>query len=309
MDGLRVERPFSVVPLSVLLIFSALLLLQGSGAAQDAANTDNRPANCRMTLPADGRFVPPSPFPPEPGDGTGLFDFWFGTEKLWTQLPADGTWRSWATIKRDDFVYSDKLPWFRMRPAFSLKDGQLTVTGRRLDGPAPSFTASSGGGINAMIMSGIDIPTFGCWEITGHYKDQELSFTVWVTRGSEEEWSPGVDLTPAQAAPRRIHVDGATQAKSLVYKVSPEIPPAANVANISGTVVLHAIIDTGGRARELQYVSGPRLLAPAAVDAVKWWRYRVAVDDENIGAGRFPVVLEPLEVETTIDVVFPSSQN
>jgi hypothetical protein len=82
-----------------------------------------------------------------------------------------------------------------------------------------------------MIMSGINIPTFGCWEITGRYKDQELSFTVWVTRGSEEEWSPGVDLTLAQAAPRRIHVDD----------------PAAKVANISGTVVLHTIIDTGGQ--------------------------------------------------------------
>ena len=316
MIGLRiVQRVPSVVLVNVLVIFSLLLLLQASSAGQDAANTENRPANCRMTLPADGRLVPPSPFPPEPGDGTGVFSFWFGTEKLWTQLPADGTWRSWGSIKPDDFVYGNKLPWFRMHPAFSLSDGQLAVTGRRLDGPAPSFTATFESNAfrrdddNAMIMSFINIPTFGCWEITGRYKDQELSFTVWVTRGPEEEWPSGVDLMPAHAAPRRIHVDGATQAESLVYKVKPEIPPAAKVANISGTVVLHTIIDTGGRARELQYVSGPPILAQAAIESVKWWQYRVAVDDKDIGTGPFPVVLEPLEVETTIEVVFPPSQN
>jgi hypothetical protein len=91
--------------------------------------------------------------------------------------------------------------------------------------------------------------------------------------------------------------------------VSPEIPPAAKAANISGIVVLHTIIDTGGRARELQYVSGPPLLAQAAIEAVKWWQYRIAVDDKDIGTGSFPVVLEPLEVDTTIEVVFPSSPN
>ena len=35
------------------------------------------------------------------------------------------------------FAYSNKLPW---GGTFSYKDGPLTVTGKRLDGPAPSFT-------------------------------------------------------------------------------------------------------------------------------------------------------------------------
>jgi hypothetical protein len=306
-----VQRFFSVVLVSSLTI----LVLQQRASATQGAEADNRPANCRVTLPADGRFVPPWPFPREPGDGTGVSSFWFGSEKLWAELSADGTWRSWGTLKPDDFVYSNKLPWFRIQSAFSKKDGQLTVTGKRLDGPAPSFTANFESNSfrrdedNAMIMSGMNIPTFGCWEITGHYKDQELTFTVWVTRGLEEDSSPSVGLIPGQAAPRLIHVEGATQAKSLVYKVSPEIPPAAKVANISGTVVLHTIIDTGGRARELQYISGPPLLARAAIEAVKWWQYRVAFDDKDIGTGNFPVVLEPLKVDTTIEVVFPSTQN
>jgi hypothetical protein len=309
-------RTFSLLLAVVLLILVSASLQQRANAAQSVpAESDDRPANCRMTLPADGRFVPPLPFPHEPSDGTGVFSFWFGTEKLWTQLPTDGTWRSWESIKPGDFVYGDKLPWFGIHSAFSREDGQLTVTGKRLDGPAPSFTATFESNTfgrdddYARIMSGINIPTFGCWEITGRYRDQELTFTVWVTRGPEEESTSGVDLTPAHAQPRRIDVDAATQAKSLVYKIIPVIPPTAKAARISGTVVLHAIITTAGRARELQYVSGPPLLAQAAIDAVKWWQYRVAVDDENIGTRPFPVVLEPLEVDTTIEVVFPASQN
>jgi hypothetical protein len=38
-----------------------------------------------------------------------------------------------------------------------------------------------------MIMGGIQIPVFGCWKITGHYKDQELSFVVWVTPHTEQK--------------------------------------------------------------------------------------------------------------------------
>jgi hypothetical protein len=28
------------------------------------------------------------------------------------------------------------------------------------------------------MMTGIDIPTAGCWEITGHYNDHDLTFIV-----------------------------------------------------------------------------------------------------------------------------------
>jgi hypothetical protein len=30
------------------------------------------------------------------------------------------------------------------------------------------------------MMVGMDIPTPGCWEITGRYEDDELTFVVWV---------------------------------------------------------------------------------------------------------------------------------
>jgi hypothetical protein len=93
-------------------------------------------------------------------------------------------------------------------------------------------------------------------------------------------------------------VDGKALAKSLVYRVVPELPPDADAANVRGTVLLHAIIDTRGRPQELDYVSGPSQLVEAATDAVRWWQYHIEVVNE-----------ETTEVETTIKVDFPGSRN
>ena len=73
----------------------------------------------------------------------------------------------------------------------------------------------------------------------------------------------------------------------------PAYPPDAKAAHVQGTVVLHAIIGKDGKIKELQFVSGPPMLARAAMDAVKRWRYK-------------PCLLkgEPVEVDTTISAVF-----
>jgi hypothetical protein len=56
----------------------------------------------------------------------------------------------------------------------------LTITGRRLDGPsAPRIsdyaTNTFVPGKGSFIVSGVTLPTLGCWKITGHYNSQELS--------------------------------------------------------------------------------------------------------------------------------------
>jgi periplasmic protein TonB len=104
---------------------------------------------------------------------------------------------------------------------------------------------------------------------------------------------PAAPPPPKAATPSRIRVGGNVEAASLVNKVTPLYPPIAKTAHVSGTVVLHAIISKDGSIQELQYVSGPPLLMKSAMDAVKEWRYK-------------PTMLngEPVEVDTTIDVVF-----
>ena len=76
-----------------------------------------------------------------------------------------------------------------------------------------------------------------------------------------------------------------------MHRVTPETPHEAKVANISGTVVLDAVIGIDGRPYNLRYVSGPSILAQAAIDAVTFWQYRINEED--------------VEVDTTIPIVFP----
>ena len=106
--------------------------------------------------------------------------------------------------------------------------------------------------------------------------------------------APAEPAHPPDPKPlQRIRQGGLVQAALLVNRVVPEYPAIAKTAHVSGTIVLHAIIAKDGTVRELTYVSGPPLLMKAAMDAVREWRYR-------------PTMLngEPVEVETTIEVVF-----
>jgi protein TonB len=84
----------------------------------------------------------------------------------------------------------------------------------------------------------------------------------------------------------------------LVRKVVPAYPPLARSARIQGTVVLQAMISRQGTIENLRLLSGHPMLAPAAIDAVRQWRYR-------------PYILnnEPVEVETQITVNFSLAGN
>lgn len=104
---------------------------------------------------------------------------------------------------------------------------------------------------------------------------------------------PVIPPPPKPEALKRITLGGQVEAAKLINKVPPQYPEVAQSAHVTGTVVLHAVISKSGDIEQLQLVSGPPLLAKAAMDAVTQWRYR-------------PTVLngQPVEVDTTINVVF-----
>ena len=108
----------------------------------------------------------------------------------------------------------------------------------------------------------------------------------------EANAAPGA--APASGeAPKRVRVSQGVSVGLLVYKVQPVYPPEARQAHIQGTVVLRARISKEGRIADLQLISGPKQLAPAAIGAVQQWRYR-------------PYLLlgNPVEVDTEIVVNF-----
>jgi|SRR5215831_4267929 len=150
---------------------SAAAALSNRSASLD----EQRPASCPPTQPPAVPFTPPG----EREGGCDPDTFWVGTEKLYQCIPKSGDRWAWAPGT------GEKIFWGSA--AFDLhknEDYSLKVTGRRLDGDAPPLVVE--GVTNAIgkphdfLLTGVYVPTPGCWEITGEYKGDKLSFIVWV---------------------------------------------------------------------------------------------------------------------------------
>ncbi len=112
---------------------------------------------------------------------------------------------------------------------------------------------------------------------------------VWKSIGN----NPDVAPPPPTPAPTRPIIVSHWAEGNLIYRVQPVYPPLARQARIQGTVQLRAIISKTGTIENLQAIGGHPMLIPAALNAVRQWRYR-------------PYLLsgEPIEVETGITVNF-----
>ena len=101
---------------------------------------------------------------------------------------------------------------------------------------------------------------------------------------------------PKVATPQRVRVSTGVATGLLLKKVQPNYPPLAKSARIQGHVLLTAEISKDGTIQGLKLVSGHPMLAPAAIEAVKQWRYK-------------PYLLngDPVAVETQVEVIFSLS--
>ncbi|HEX3741539.1 MAG TPA: energy transducer TonB [Terriglobales bacterium] len=95
---------------------------------------------------------------------------------------------------------------------------------------------------------------------------------------------------------KRIRVSQGVTQGMVISKIEPTYPKIALSARVTGVVLVKAVISREGTITEIQVVKGHPMLVPAAVEAVKQWRYR-------------PYLLNgaPVEVETYITVTFQIS--
>ena len=100
-------------------------------------------------------------------------------------------------------------------------------------------------------------------------------------------------LTAQVHAPTRVRVSQKVAEVLLVTKVAPQYPDEARAKHIEGSVILETEISPEGSVEDLKVVSGDPLLAAAATDAVKEWKYK-------------PFLLngKPVAVETQVTVMF-----
>jgi len=167
-----------------LLLMISLVGLTAMGQQNSPQERPVAPASCPVTVAPAVPFTPPGC--PELGENDNTF--WFGTEKLWTGLRKSGVW-GWGPHapghEHEVQPLTAKIFWWSVDyDRHREGNADLKVTGRRLDGDAPSLltlptTNALGSPYDAML-TGVYVPTPGCWEITGDYKGQRLSFVVWL---------------------------------------------------------------------------------------------------------------------------------
>jgi protein TonB len=95
----------------------------------------------------------------------------------------------------------------------------------------------------------------------------------------------------------RMHVASKIEEGLILQKTMPTYPPIAKAAHVEGTVHLAATISKNGRIENLRATGGPAMLQQAALEAVKSWIYRPYLLND-----------QPVEVETTVDVIFSLSR-
>jgi hypothetical protein len=106
-------------------------------------------------------------------------------------LRPDGAW--WGLGPKHK--YRDKLFWWSLgfKPG---SESNLTVTGRRLDGDSPPADVSRATNAGAPSLGGwamlvlVEFPSAGCWELTGRYLGQELTFVVEVPDEAPADMTP-----------------------------------------------------------------------------------------------------------------------
>jgi hypothetical protein len=171
----------TILRLAVLL---SLFALTAMGQQNSPEQAHERPASCPVTSPPAVPFTPPAPYQP-----AGDRSFLLGNQKLWTTVRKSGEVWGWGPRarghERDVQPLTAKTYWASVNFKWDKElSPALKVTGRRLDGNAPPLVTmpatNAFPGPAAGMLVGVYVPTPGCWEITGDYKGQKLSFVVWV---------------------------------------------------------------------------------------------------------------------------------
>jgi hypothetical protein len=194
LTGDTMQRLYFFISIPILTAFLAGCAVQATAQAEALKARENStlintatsevvphdpPVSCPITVPQDPLFIPPVPY-----DALGFKgEFWYGSSSLWTAVRENGIWEA---LPHNPNGYTQKVFWWRDGYIWTEEpQPALTVTGERLDAPAPPLhvseaTNASASDTGSAMLVGVDFPTPGCWKVTGKYADAEISFVVWV---------------------------------------------------------------------------------------------------------------------------------
>lgn len=116
----------------------------------------------------------------------------------------------------------------------------------------------------------------------------------WKWNRAWEELEAGLKTQQAAAVEKpQAQVPAEVMEKLLVHRVDPAYPAEARQAKLEGTIAVDVIIARDGSVLSTRALNGPEVLARAAMDALRWWKFEP-----------YRLNGEPAVVETTVAVEF-----
>jgi TonB family protein len=135
-------------------------------------------------------------------------------------------------------------------------------------------------GRSLLIAAVIILCVAGVWWWRWNHAWQDLEFGVRSSHASTAE-KP------------RAQVPAEVMQKLLIHRVEPTYPSEARKERLEGTIALNIVIGRDGSVLSMHALNGPDILASAAMDALRWWKFEP-----------YRINGEPAVVQTTLAVEF-----
>lgn len=119
-------------------------------------------------------------------------------------------------------------------------------------------------------------------------------FFWWKWNRGWEELESGLKNSESVAAEKpHVQVPAEVMQKLIVHRVEPVYPAEARKQNLQGIIAVDIVVGRDGSVVSMHAVNGPDVLARAAMDALRWWKFEP-----------YRVNGEPAVAETTLAVEF-----
>jgi TonB family protein len=116
----------------------------------------------------------------------------------------------------------------------------------------------------------------------------------WKWNRAWEELESGLQRPPSAGAEKPpVQVPAEVMQNLLAHRVEPVYPAEARTENLQGIIALDIVVARDGSVQSMRPLNGPDVLARAAMDALRWWKFEP-----------YRVNGEPAVVETTVAVEF-----
>jgi TonB family protein len=194
-----------------------------------------------------------------------------GLEFVGLSLDQHAAIRDWAGAAKAE-------PELGVRAKIPLEAGKGSKRGGSGSGQPPASGRGGWGWIVLAVSAAILLAVLW-WRWNRGWEDLESSL-----RRNEKT------IGPAQI---QAHVPAEVMEKLVTHRVDPDYPAAARPAKLHGVIELDVVVGRDGSVADVHALNGPDVLAQAAMDALRWWRFEPYRVD-----GR------PVVVETTVAVEF-----